>query len=424
MSLSNALNSAVSGLRAQSTMLAVVSENIANSSTTAYKTKGVNFQSLVTGSGSRAGGGVLYSTFQNVGIAGSISGTGVNTNVAISGSGFFVVSDNLNNKPSAYNYSRNGNFKTDKNGYLSNDEGYYLLGQRTDEKGNVTAANKNDLNSLEPINVNSIKGAAKATTGISVNLNLPADAAVGDTFTSAMEVFDSLGVSHTVTQTWEKTGSNTWELGMSNPALTSNSATTSGTLTPSTITFNFNGDGTLASSVPAATNIAITGFTTGANDSAIALDFDSSGGTSGLTQYSSNTEEPDIEIDSITGDGVRYGKLGSVEIDEKGIVTAVFDNGLRQPVYQIPIATFANPDGLTHINGSVYDENENAGTLVLQKPGDGSAGTIVPESLEESMTDTSEEFNRMIVAQQAYSAAAQIVSTVTEMYDTLTQAVR
>lgn len=423
MSLTGALNSSVSALRAQSAMISAVSENISNSGTVAYKTRNVTFQSLVTGSGRNTSGGVLYALSQNIGLAGQITASSIDTNIAIKGSGFFVVSDNLNNKPSAYNYSRNGNFTTDKNGYLTNDEGYFLLGQRTNESGVVTATNKNDLNSLEPINVDAIKGAARATSGIEFNLNVPADAEVGDDFTNSMELFDSLGVSHTVNLTWTKTASNTWEVSMDNPHLTSDEASTSGTLTPSTFTIGFNGDGSLASVSPTP-SISITGFSSGANDSAITLDFGTVGGSDGLTQYSSNTETPDIEIDSITGDGLRYGKLGHIEIDKKGIVTAVFDNGLRQAVYQIPIATFPNPNGLTHVNGSVYDENENAGSYTLQLPGVGNAGTVEPSALEQSLTDTSEEFNKMIISQQAYSAAAQIISTVGEMYDTLVQSVR
>lgn len=422
MSLSGALNSSVSALRAQSAMISAVSENIANSSTTAYKTKTVTFQSLVTGSGRTSNGGVLYAISQNVGLSGTIAASDTSTNIALNGSGFFVVSDNLNNKPSAYNYSRNGNFDTDKNGYLINDEGYYLLGQRTDANGVVTATNKNDLNSLEPINVNAIQGAAKATTTVDFDLNVPTDANVGDEFTTSMEVFDSLGVSHTVDLTWTKTNLNEWELGLGNPYLTSDSSTTSGALTPSTISITFNGDGSLAS--VSATSVSITGFTSGANDGAVTMDFGTIGGMDGLTQFSSNTDTPDVEIDSITGDGLRYGKLSEIEIDDSGLVTAVFDNGLRQSVYQIPIATFANPSGLTHINGSVYDENENAGPYTLQSPGVGSAGTIVASALEQSLTDTSEEFNKMIISQQAYSAAAQIISTVSDMYDTLIQTVR
>jgi flagellar hook protein FlgE len=90
----------------------------------------------------------------------------------------------------------------------------------------------------------------------------------------------------------------------------------------------------------------------------------------------------------------------------------------------VPIATFPNPNGLTHVNGTVYDENEAAGNYNLRLPGQGNAGSIVANALEQSTTDTSEEFNKMIIAQQAYSSAAQVVSTVDEMFQELISAVR
>lgn len=425
MSLFAALNSAVSGLKAQSTQLAAVSQNIANASTTAYKTAGVSFQSLVTGgssNSSKATGSVTTTVYQNMTQQGQISSTANVTNIAIDGNGFFVVSDNLSNTPSAYNYSRNGEFSTDADGYLINSEGYYLLGQKTDENGNVIAINSNDLNSLEPIDVSSISGSAKATSEVTFDLNLPADAAVGDTFATSFELFDSLGVSHTVEQTWEKTNANEWRLTLSDPHPTNDTATTSGTISPSFIDITFDGTGNLASFTSNA--MTITGFTSGASDSNFTIDLGTVGRTDGLTQFSSNTSNPDIEISLIDSDGVRYGQFSSIEIDNSGLVTALFDNGLRQAIYQIPVATFPNPGGLTHINGTVYDENQNAGNYNLRMPGEGNAGTIVASALELSMTDTSEEFNKMIVAQQAYSSAAQVISTTSDMFDTLISAVR
>lgn len=146
MSLNGALNAAVSGLRAQSTAVAAVSENIANASTTAYKTRQVSFQSLVTGAGSRAGGAVVYETSQDMRAQGQIQATDNSTNISINGNGFFVVSDQVDNQPSAYTYTRNGSFSTDAQGYLINSEGYYLLGQATDDLGNVISTSSNDLN--------------------------------------------------------------------------------------------------------------------------------------------------------------------------------------------------------------------------------------------------------------------------------------
>jgi len=426
MSLSSALNTSISALKAQSAAISSVSENIANTSTTAYKNSEVTFSSLVSGNVTSSGyssGGVVYSVGQNVTEQGQIETTSSDTNIAINGNGFFVVSDDVDNLASAYKYSRNGDFSTDADGYLVNTEGYYLMGLKTDSNGNVLSTNSNDLSSLESIDVNSIGGTAQATSEVTMDANLPADADVGDVFNTSTEIFDALGVSHTIDQTWTKTAANTWTMDMSDPYITSSSSPT-GTLSPSTITITFNGDGSLASYSPDPPTISITGYTTGADDSSISFDIGTIGGTDGLTQYSSNSTDPDIEISLVENDGVRYGQLSSIEIDDTGLVTAVFDNGLRQSIYQVPIATFQNADGLTHISGTVYDENEGAGNYSLHLSGEGGAGSIVSSALEASTADTSDEFNKMITAQQAYSSAAQVVTTVKDMFDTLISAVR
>ena len=425
MSLYAALTSAVSALKAQSTQLAAVSQNIANASTTAYKTTEVSFQSLVTGntdSSTNAAGSVLTDVSRNMDLQGEISTTDSGTNIALDGAGFFVVSDALSNTSSSYNYSRNGEFSADADGYLINNEGYYLLGWQTDENGNILATNSNDLNSLEVIDVSAVTGSAEATTEVTFDLNLPADANITDTFVISYEVYDSLGVSHTIEMSCEKTAANSWTATLSDPYLTNDSTVTTATIAPLTIDITFDGGGKLASYTTNA--VALTGFTTGAFDSALTLDFGTIGDADGITQYSSSSSDADIEITLIDSDGVRYGQLSGITIDNDGLVTASFDNGLRQMIYQIAISTFSNSKGLTHIDGTVYDENENAGNYNLQLPGGGNAGTVVASAIELSTTDTSSEFNKMIIAQQAYSSAAQVISTVTDMYDTLISSVR
>jgi flagellar hook protein FlgE len=464
MSLGSALNAAVSGLQGQGAAIAAVSENIANASTTAYKNREVSFQSLVTGSSGSSlnalGGGVTFSTSQNISDQGLVQNTGVSTNVAINGDGFFVVTDDPNNQPSGYTYTRNGDFSTDENGLLINNEGSILLGQRTDENGVVTAANNSDLNSLEPIDLNTISGTAGATSSVGMELNLPADSDIyvfpaGPEYVTANEMFDDLGVSHTIEQTYRKTGVNEWSVTYADPYQTNLGAGSGATGAidldttaagiQNTLSISFNGDGSIdeittgnwvanafdgtggTAAAPAqAFNADITGLslTTGSDDISLSIDLGTQGLFNGFTQFASNTDTPDIEISKIEQDGVRFGQLSGVEIDNEGIVTALFDNGVRRPIFQIPIATFPNPGGLTNVKGTVYDENERAGVLNLRLPGEGNAGGIEATSIELSAVDTSDEFNKMIVAQQAYSSAAQILSTVDEMFDTLIGAVR
>ena len=434
MSLNGALNASVSGLRAQSAAVAAVSENIANASTTAYKTREISFQSLVTGNQTGTGfssGGVIFNAYQDLKQQGQIQAYDSSTFIAINGNGFFVVTDEVTNQPSGYTYTRNGSFSTDAAGFLVNSEGYYLLGQRTDDTGAVVSGSSNDLNSLEPIDVNQISGTAQSTTTIRFDMNLPADAPIASTFSNSIELFDALGVSHTVSITWLKNAANDWTATFSDPVLTSTGAV-SGTMdtdtgtagAQTTIGVTFNGDGSVASFTPAIPAFDITGFTTGANNSSVSLDWGTVGQTNGLTQFSSNTTVPGLEIFLIDQDGVRFGQLSEITIDETGLVTAAFENGVRLPVYQIPIATFPNPGGLKHVEGTVYDENEAAGNYNLRLPGQGNAGNVIASALEQSTTDTSEEFNKMIVAQQAYSSAAQVVSTVDQMFQDLISAVR
>lgn len=425
MSLSSALSTAVSGLSAQSMALAAISENIANSSTTAYKTKEVDFQSLVTGAmgSAKSTSSVVAKSSQALNVGGVISSTATSTNVAIDGSGFFVVSAHPGDTSSDLVYSRNGSFSTDADGYLVNSEGYYLQGLPTDADGNVLASNASDLSSLQAINFNSIGGTAKATENVTMSANLPADATTGQSFTTSMEIIDSLGVSHTVGQTWTKTADNTWSLALANPTLTSDGTTTSGVITPSTVSVTFNTDGSLASTNPSPVSIGITGFTTGAGTSAITLNLGASGGTDGLTQFASTSSTLSI-TPTIEQDGANYGQLSGVTIDANGLVTANFDNGVSLAIYQIPVATFSNPNGLTHVSGTVYDENTNAGQVHINLPGDGGSGTLVASALEGSTTDIATEFNKMIIAQQAYSAASQVITTTKGMFDTLIQAVR
>ncbi len=427
--LASALNATVSALRGQSSAISAVSENIANSSTTAYKIRTISFQALIGDSTGASGGGVLARTGQSVSQVGQITTTGIASNIAIKGQGFFVVSSNLTNQPAAYNFSRNGNFSTDAGGNLVNDEGYYLLGQATSNLGVVLATNPSNLNSLAPINVASVQGAASATTLVGQKMNLPADAAIGDAFTTSFEVFDSQGVSSTLTQTFTKTAANSWTMALGQPKYTSNPTVQSGTLAaPLTYAFTFNGDGSLATpatSPALSIDFSIPALTaTGANTSAVTLNVGTPNFTDGVTQFASNSTNPGIEISSITGNGVRFGRLTSIEINDAGLVTAVFDNGLRQPVFQVPVATFPNPNGLRQVNGSVYDENQDAGIMSLQRPNTGNAGSLVSKALEGSATDISEEFNKLIVAQQAYSAAAQIITAVRTLSDTLNQAIR
>jgi len=422
MSLSGALSSAISALNAQSSALAMISDNIANSSTVGYKTTSASFESLVTSSSSASAyssGGVTTLSTSNITTQGLLTATTTATNVAIQGNGFFPVTTSLTGGSTLY--TRNGSFTTDSDGYLVNN-GAYLLGWRTDSSGNVigTASAGN----LVPIDTSVAKTSGGATTATSFAANLPADAAVGDTFTTSMPLYDSLGTSSTMQVTWAKTADNTWTASFGQPTSASDSTTTLAAAPTDTITVSFNSDGSLASTSPSPATVSVTGWTTGAADSTITLNLGTVGGTDGLTQYSSGLTTPAVTIDSVESDGLAFGKLSNVAVGDDGTVNATYSNGQTVAIYKIPVATFTAPDQLQAQSNGLYATTASSGTATLQESGTNGAGTIYGSELESSTTDTNEQFSSMISAQQAYSAASQVITAVNKMFDTLISSMR
>ena len=421
MSLSGALSSAISALSAQSQSLSMISDNIANSDTTAYKTTTGMFDALVTASSnttSYASGGVTISGRANITQQGLLAATSNATDVAIQGSGFFVVTDAKSGGTVAY--TRNGAFTTDNAGYLQND-GYYLEGWRTDADGNVVG--NESAGNLEPINTQVASTSGSATTKTTIAANLPSDAATGDTYTSSMTVYDSLGAANSMQITWSKTGANTWSASFANPTSASDTTTATGTAS-GTIDITFNSDGSLASTSPDPATVSITGWTDGAADSTITLSLGTAGKTDGLTQYASGETTPSVNVTSIESDGLSYGKMSSISIGKNGVVNATYSNGETIAIYKIAVATFADPNGLAASSNGIYSATVTSGNASLQGSGENGAGTIYGSELESSTTDTSSQFSSMISAQQAYSAASQVISTVNKMYDTLISAMR
>jgi flagellar hook protein FlgE len=421
MSIFGAMFSGVSGLSAQSTFLGMISDNISNVNTVGYKGSVSRFSTLVTKAAtahSFSPGGVQSNTTQRIDQQGLLQSSTSQTDVAIVGQGFFVV--NESNAPGLgdeYLYTRAGSFKPDENGFLKNTAGYYLMGWPTDSTGAVTVANQSVLSSTQPVSVTGIAGSALATSTASLGLNLPATDAVAATHNASIQVFDSLGVEHSLTVTFTKTGANAWNLTAADPVQVGGGVSGTTTLVGSPVAVTFNADGTLAG--PASATINITGWTTGAANSSIALSLGTVGASDGLTQFAN-----DYQTYFIKQNGVRFGIFNGVSIDENGLVTALFDNGQTTPIYKVPVGTFNNPNGLQGITGNVFRETDTSGTVVLNAAGTGSAGSISPSSLEASNIDVASEFTNMIITQQAYSASAQIITTANQMLDEVIRIVR
>ena len=423
-SLSSSMQIAISALAAQSAAVSTISNNLANSETIGYKTTDASFYSLVTGTSSAtsfAGAGVVASPAQNIAQQGLIVGTQNETDLAVDGDGFFVVADSAGSNILAY--TRSGDFFTDAKGYLVNSNGYYLQGFPTDRDGAITTSQS--AAGLETINTANVNGTAVATSELMLQAKLPADAAVGDSVQAEVEIFDSLGVAHALTVTYSKTADNEWTMSVADPVLASDGATVSGTASGGGV-ITFDTDGTFDAIVPDPADIAVTGWSSGAADSTIAYDPGTAGTADGLSQYANggSGDEPAIDVKRVTQDGVRYGAFYSATVAEDGLVYANFDNGISYPIYRIPLATFPNANGLNAVSGNAYMPTTESGNQTLVLPGTAGAGTVFSGALESSTVDTADEFSKLITAQQAYSAASEIVSTTQQMFDDLMNAKR
>ena len=436
MSIYGAMFSGVSGLAAQSQALGMISDNISNVNTIGYKGTVARFSTLVTEAATTthySPGGVRSSPYQKIDRQGLLQGSASDTDIAIVGNGFFVVNEDATpGIGDDYLFTRAGNFTMDENGNLLSN-GYYLQGWRLDTLG-ALPANTSVLSSLETVNISNLTGAARQTTNIELALNLPGgtSSVVGDDYSTTVTVYDKQGGTHDLTYTWTKTAVNTWTVDASFPAGANFADTDTGAavLDPTVAlgTVTFNADGTLATIVATAPYGTVTGgqlqfyadydgsaATTSTQDRQLmTLDLGTIGFGDGLTQY-----EGDYFPSIIEQDGLSFGSFTGVTIDEDGIVTALFDNGQQRSIFQLPIATFRNPNGLESRNGNAYLQSGISGDALLLQANSGGAGTIAPSSLESSTVDLAEEFTNMIITQRAYSASAKIISTADEMLEEL-----
>jgi len=450
MSLYASLFSGVSGLSAYSGALGMISDNIVNVNTVGYKETRARFSTLVTESSSTttySPGGVQATPQNLISRQGLLQTSNSATDLSIDGSGFFVVSDTpqAGTTNSSISFTRAGSFTPDDQGFLQNTAGLYLLGFPFDSAGNIPV--NREVSSLEPINVSDLTGTAEATTDVTLRANLQSSQVVnpgiagyasgaagtsmaGGAFTPDfernVEIFDSLGGTHTVTIAAIKTATaNEWGVEIFvNPStdIVPGAGLHSGQIATGTLAFNTDGtidlSGTSAGLLSA---INVTWTTPAASGelpapSAVTFDFGEDGLSNGFTQFDSTST-----LISSSVNGAVFGNVIGVGIAEDGIVTALFDNGLARQVYRLPISTFQNPDGLTRRQGNSYTISDQSGDFTLQLAGTGGAGFVAPSTLEASTVDLANEFANLITNQRAFSASTRIITTADEMLQELNQ---
>ncbi len=434
MSIYTALRAGVSGMTANSSALAVISDNIANVNTTGYKRGAVDFTALVNAQNSSTtynAGGVLPLTRQQISLQGSLEQSRSPTDLAVSGEGFFIVSSNnqqLSNGGSVL-FTRAGSFTIDADGYMVNAQGLFLQGWPVSSSGSVTSS-PTSLSAISPVNISGVGGLAEPTENVGINANLNsgqadynpatqgayaagtlANGTITPHFESSLEVFDSLGAPRTIAFGFLKTAPNTWQVeAYARPATNvTGGGATGGLLASGQLTFN--SDGTVASSTggiasPFTVNWAAS---TGAAAQPLSLDLNS-----GMTQFANK-----FGVTSVTADGVPPGDLVGLVLEGDGMLTAQFSNGRARALYQIPLATFLNPNGLKGDTGGSFRTTLASGLYNINASNAGGAGKIQSGVLEASNVDLAAEFTNLITTQRAYSASSRIITTADEMLEEL-----
>jgi flagellar hook protein FlgE len=459
MSINSALLAGVSGLTANSSALAAISDNIANVNTTAYKRNQVDFSTLVTSQavkGEYSAGGVTGVNKAFISQQGLIQSASSTTDLAISGDGFFVVTTKGAGLTASdpREFTRAGAFEPDANGYLVNDAGLYLQGWPVQAKG-AFDIDPSDLSKIQPINVKNLGAAVQQTGQISFSANLDqttpvsAGAATYDKTLKSMatyaatsgasgtapdappieiSVIDSVGGTHKFAVAFEKTATpNTWNAEIYAVPASDVTSLPAGQVAAGLVKFKTDGSIDLANSTlfgaAGATPTISLAASGGANPAwgaalGIAgqtLNFD----LTQLTQLASAST-----VNSVSSDGASAGNIVGVQVGVDGVVSALFDNSQVRKIAQVAIATFPNSDGLAATSGNAYLRTLAAGTMTLKNPGAGGAGKISASSLEASTVDLSSEFTGLITTQKAYSASSKIITTADTMLDELINIIR
>ena len=409
-----AFQQGLSGLNAASKALDVVSNNVSNGSTVGFKSSAAHFgdvfaASLSGGGASQVGIGTTISGVQQQFTQGNITATNNPLDLAINGAGFYKTSrDNL------VTYTRNGQFHTDKTGYIVNDQGFRLMGYTATNTGTIVASDPQPI-LLSNANINpqptgaALGGNATASLNLDSRSTVPAGAfdftnPLTFNFSTAMTVFDTLGVDHQMNLYFRKTATaGTWNV----------YATLDGASPQPMSDLTFNSNGNLTSTAIAAlpATWAVTSGATTPLGSGLPnwnLDF------SGTTSFGGENS-----VNKLTQGGYTQGALSGISVGADGVIKGNYSNGQSKNLAQVVLTTFANPNGLVNLGNNQFQESSTSGDGLDGAPGAGNRGVVQSAAVEDSNVDLTAELVNMITLQRNYQSNAQSIKTQDQIMQTL-----
>jgi flagellar hook protein FlgE len=408
------MGTSASGMAAQANRMSAVADNIANISTAGYKSAQAEFSTLVSEivTSQYESGAVAAIAKREITQQGSFIHTNSSTDLAINGDGFFVVSGSRGEIA----LTRSGSFVKDDSGELKNTAGFKLLGYDL-----MAGTNTNIVNgaaNLKPINIEALFPRASASSAGEIHVNLPATSEVvssielpsenlmGAKFsakTSAI-AYNNLGGEVVLDIYFSKTADNTWEISAFDRSSSSDGGMfpySTGPLEVEAIDFNSE-NGMLSTSSPKAINVSVL------NGQVVKIDL------SKTVQLESKFEIQNIEVN-----GNRPTGVNAIQVGADGIMTAIYDDGAKIPIYKIPIGQVASPANLRTLSGNVFIPSLSSGAIQISDATESGAGEIASGTLEQSTVDLAAELSTMIEAQRSYTANSRVFQTGAELMDVI-----
>ena len=412
MGLSSAFYTAISGLQGSSQAMTVTGNNIANSNTVGFKSSSTVFADLLSANiasssgNTQVGRGSQVQTVQTCFSQGGFESTESGTDIAIEGSGFFIVSDPMSDTSL---YTRNGNFSFDDDGYLVTADGFRVQGSSYNADGILASGNLSDI--LVDL-VSQIEAEPTENVTLQTNLDSNSDILTGfditapeDTsnYATTTTVYDSLGTSHLLTCYFSKTADQQWDWHLTVDA--DDLGGTAGVVQEiGTGALEFDENGNLL---------------TGGAAAVAALTWDNGSAAQNLTYNFDTTQfNSDSTVFSQDQDGYPSGEVTDVDIAADGTVSAVYSNGETMAIAMISLATFINADGLDAVGNSLYSATSESGSPTIGYPG-ATQGNLITQALELSNVDLATEFVDLITIQNGYSANSRVITTIDEMMQEL-----
>lgn len=418
MSVLGSFNIGVSGLKAHGSSMSVIGDNIANASTFGYKSSRAEFQDLLSRSlkgidgGDQIGSGVKLAHVAPMFNQGTVTRTENVTDLAIDGSGFFVV-----DAPQGRTYTRDGSFRIDREGNLTTNDGFKILGFQGNEKGEITSKIGN-------IGIGSTTIPAKATSELKILMNVDSrevnkqfDAKKPyetSNFNTGVTLFDNVGTERLVQLFFNKTEDNKWTYHAMVDGADADGGKPGELVEMANGTLNFNDKGQLLD-VQEGTNSF--NFNKGAQkDQKIKFNFgktiaDGGNGSDATTQYGSKSSVSR----QYNQDGSSAATLASLSFNDRGVLTAAYNNGTQRDIAQIAVAKFDNYEGLTKIGKNQFKETKKSGQAAIGNPGVDGRGDVLSKSIEMSNVDLADEFINLMNAQRNFQANTKTITTSDQM---------